>query len=106
MSLVRCPPHRHGGLSAIAAVLMVVSCSTTNRFSSGAEADPDRALRDSVVQRLQEDPVTEAIPVSIEARSGMVTVRGRIDEAAIRGRVLGTVKATQGVASVIDRTAP
>ena len=54
--------------------------------------------------RLSEDPTTSRLGLGIESSDGIVTISGRIDNAARRMRAIGIARSVPGVRGVIDKT--
>lgn len=70
---------------------------------SDASLSGDAAIENRVLNRLWEDPVTSHLNLSIRSEDGIVTITGRIDNAAAKARAISIVRSTAGVRGVIDR---
>lgn len=92
--------------TVLAALLLAAGCASNGRWGAGLDSDPDRMLQTAVYQRLRSDPMTDALSVSLDARDGVVTIHGRLEDNVAKARVLAVIKSTPGVKSVVDETTP
>jgi len=84
---------------------LLAGCSTpSSRPTSTAVSMSNAELETMVLLRLSNDPVTSRLQLGVQAEAGVVTLTGRIDQAAMRARTLAVVRGTPGVLNVIDKT--
>jgi len=94
-------------LFAIMTVLCGLVLGCAQRAPSGGNdqlASDDKSVVTMVHSRLRDDPVTSRLSLGVESADGIVTLNGRIDNAAMRMRAVGIVRGTPGVRGVIDKT--
>jgi osmotically-inducible protein OsmY len=69
-----------------------------------AQKQPDDArIYDMVKMRLANDPDIKGGSLEVEVKSGVVTVRGRVDKERARGKVDRVAKKVKGVTSVVNQ---
>jgi hypothetical protein len=82
-----------------------------DRFSCGlselrTRSGPDAALCDRVKSRLSLDKALSEGGIEVEAKAGVVTLRGNVPDAANRQRAVDLVQGTVGVEQVVDEMGP
>ena len=94
---------RHTSALIVAAVMgttVLAGCAATpNRASTGQTID-DSVITAKVKAGLVEDPVTNAMQVSVETFKGTVQLSGFVESAEAKSRAESVAKAVDGVKSV------
>ena len=85
-------------VTALAAGL--AACATAGDGASGPGSDAE--LVALVRDRLGQDALTRQNTFSVTSSDGVVSVRGLVRNEAERARVMGVVRGTPGVTSVLD----
>ncbi len=67
-----------------------------------AEPATDADVTSAVENRLSEDGITGRFMIGVTTRDGVVSLHGRVPDAAVKLRALALVKSTPGVLGVID----
>jgi osmotically-inducible protein OsmY len=97
---------RYAGLSLIlilAALAFSTGCSTLPAGSNETlQAPSDSQLGRDVMSRLEQDSLAGRHTFGVIAKNGEVTIRGAVPNEGLRVRVLGIVRGTPGVVSVVD----
>jgi len=71
---------------------------------AAAQKQPDDArIYDMVKMRLANDPDIKGGNLEVEVKSGVVTVRGRVDKERARAKVDRVAKKVKGVSSVVNQ---
>ncbi|MBK7249551.1 MAG: BON domain-containing protein [Gammaproteobacteria bacterium] len=65
-----------------------------------AQRASDQALAEAVRARLAREPATRAIPVLVECREGVVTLRGLVESQQQRAAIEGAARGVRGIAAV------
>lgn len=68
--------------------------------ASASVASSDRAIEEAVRRRLAAEPGTKSIPVLVECRGGVVTLRGLVKSPAEHAAPERIARGVRGVASV------
>lgn len=72
--------------------------------TSGISITGGNELIQTIYLRLKSDPVTGKLDLTAVEEDGIVTLYGRIDNAATRLRAVSIVRSVAGVRGVIDKT--
>ncbi|HKY31699.1 MAG TPA: BON domain-containing protein [Candidatus Polarisedimenticolia bacterium] len=78
----------------VMAVLLATACATT-----------DEGLSSNVKSRLQENEAVRDASIEVEARDGVVTLTGNVDDQGVKDEALDVARTTPGVRDVVDRIA-
>lgn len=82
---------------------MAVGCASVSDRGAGAEATlSDLDVRDAVVDRLREDPVTARQTFGVNVSGGVVTLTGSVRNPQVRMRAISIAEGTPGVTEVVD----
>ena len=86
-------------------VLVLPGCATytppPDSMSGGGSPDGDLATE--IYSRLSDDSMTGRYTFGVTVQGGVVTVQGAVPDEPTRTRILGIIRATPGVQSVVDR---
>lgn len=82
-------------------VLFLMACGTLP--IERGEGSPDQALAHEVRRRLQDSGIAQAGLVGVTAESGVVTLYGSVEEAALRMQIENIARATPGVGRIESR---
>ena len=88
------------GLVAVALLLSLGACSTTE--PAGQQID-DAALATKVKAKIAADPETNPFEIDVDVNDGVVTLRGRVEEAGDRTEAEKLARNTSGVRRVVNR---
>ena len=78
-------------LSAVVLAVATVACSQS-----------DAGITTAVKSKLAADDTVKAYRIDVDTKSRVVTLNGKVDNAAARTRAVELAKATEGVADVVD----
>jgi hyperosmotically inducible protein len=86
--------------ATLAAALATTACSSTRPI--GEQAD-DRLISSKVKAKLAGDPEINPFNIDVDTVEGVVTLTGRVDDAATRDEAVKHARETSGVRDVVDR---
>ncbi|NKB24157.1 MAG: BON domain-containing protein [Kiritimatiellae bacterium] len=90
--------------SFLSLFILVLESGCTTTLSRDTVWSHDRELTRQVLDRLQEDDITDSVLFQATTKDGIVTLYGLMPNHQVRARALSIVRSITGVQGVIDHT--